>query len=244
VRTDNLVWNRKFLLVSICLGLIFGAYFYGKSWQESPPDSKVSESSAQNRLLTSPQLADVPTTAPTPPPIPGLSPFVTPPSEDKQDSQKGSGAEDQSSMAGQKSMKSETQKPLGEKTHFPEYFNAPALKTYREEVEKNPHVTPPSLLSFSEKIAENEILVKKGLISAQEFSASLRNCVVLGFSQIPRSARALCLQYHIAFMSNNRDSMGKNRKTTHEDRILSAEDAPDFEILGKLVKGFGGSAEK
>ncbi len=70
---------------------------------------------------------------------------------------------------------------------------APTLEKMRDEVTKNPHVPPPSLVAFSVALAPRLDEALKWPGKAEEFYGELRDCVEGPSQRGAKSIQALCL---------------------------------------------------
>ncbi len=72
-------------------------------------------------------------------------------------------------------------------------FNAPDAATYRAEVERNPHETPPSLLRFAAEVAQRQAEVQRTPHLRGTLFDDLGRCALDAQRQLPSSARSFCL---------------------------------------------------
>lgn len=69
----------------------------------------------------------------------------------------------------------------------------PSRRTLREEVERDPHSTPASLVRFSLELSEGLKSAVRSDSSAEKFFVLLANCVNSGDPEMARATRAICL---------------------------------------------------
>jgi len=72
-------------------------------------------------------------------------------------------------------------------------LNAPSMDTLRDEVEENPHGTPPALLAFAEKMAVQMEEAELSQDKAKIFFTELEDCVLNQKDKNAVSVQAICL---------------------------------------------------
>ena len=109
-----------------------------------------------------------------------------------------------------------------------EEITQPNVETYREEVKRNPHHTPPSIIRFAALLAPHITRGMKDVNEAEKVFNYLQDCA-LEKNTVPVSSRAFCVSTAEGFAKRFPQSY-ESRYQTLKNRV----DQDVAELLGKM----------
>jgi hypothetical protein len=94
----------------------------------------------------------------------------------------------------------------------------PSASSLREDVKKNPHVTPRGLVAFGAEMGERMEVAKKSESAARDFLPELKSCTEQPDDKAPLQVRALCL-----FSASQLSKQYPNLKSSVDEIYKSAD---------------------